>query len=251
MTAAQADAMAREVEPGLVIRGRMLQAPAPRLVEFGLAAFDMDSTLIAIECIDEIAAAAGRGPQVAAITEAAMRGELPDYAASLRARLALLQGVPVSALQQVLDERLRLNPGVEAFVAACHAAGLKTLLVSGGFTFFSEPVRQRLKINFARSHILEIADGALTGRLVPQAWGEVVDGAEKRRTLLEVASLLGVAPERCIAVGDGANDLPMMGAAGLSIAFHAKPAVRERASIAVNDGGLDRALALLGAAAAS
>jgi phosphoserine phosphatase len=249
MMAAMVPGESREAAPGLVIRGRMLEAPAPRLADFGLVAFDMDSTLIAIECIDEIAAAAGRGPQVAAITEAAMRGELPDYAASLRARLALLEGVPMSALQQVLDERLRLNPGVEAFVAACRAAGLKTLLVSGGFTFFSEPVRQRLKIDFARSHVLEFEGGALTGRLVPQPWGEVVDGLEKRRTLLEVASLVGVPAERCIAVGDGANDLPMMGAAGLSIAFHAKPAVRERASIAVNQGGLDRALALLGAEA--
>jgi phosphoserine phosphatase len=236
---------AREVEPGLVLRGRMLGTPAPRLADFGLVAFDMDSTLIAIECIDEIAAAAGRGPQVAAITEAAMRGELPDYAASLRARLALLAGVPMGALQQVLDTRLRLNPGVEAFVAACRAAGLKTLLVSGGFTFFSEPVRRRLGLDFARAHVLEVEGGALTGRLVPQPWGEVVDGAEKRRTLLELASLLGVPAERCIAVGDGANDLPMMGAAGLSIAFHAKPAVRGQASIAINDGGMDRALTVL------
>jgi phosphoserine phosphatase len=240
--------VAREVGPGLVVRGRMLAAPTPRLADFRLAAFDMDSTLISIECIDEIAAAAGRKAEVAAITEAAMRGELPDYAASLHARLALLQGVPVTALQQVLDTRLTLNPGVEAFVAACHAAGLATLLVSGGFTFFSAPVRQRLGIGFMRSHELEFDDGRLTGRLLPQAWGSVVDGAEKRRTLLELSSLMGVTPAQCIAVGDGANDLPMMAAAGLSIAFHAKPAVRERADIAVNQGGLDRALPLLGVA---
>jgi phosphoserine phosphatase len=238
-----ADLHPREIRPGLVVRGF---EPPLRLADFRLVAFDMDSTLIAIECIDEIAAAAGRKAEVAAITEAAMRGELPDYAASLHARLGLLQGVPVSALQQVLDQRLRLNPGVEAFVAACRDAGLATLLVSGGFTYFSEPVRQRLGIAFARSHVLDIQDGQLTGRLVPQAWGSVVDGAEKRRTLLELASLLGASPAQCIAVGDGANDLPMMSVAGLSIAFHAKPAVRERAMVAVNEGGLDRVLPLLG-----
>jgi phosphoserine phosphatase len=227
--------------PGLVVRGI---EPPLAWSSYRLAAFDMDSTLIGIECIDEIAAAAGRKAEVAAITEAAMRGEIADYRDSLRRRLALLRGVPVRALDEVLHQRLHLNPGVEAFVAACRGHGLKTLLVSGGFTHFSEPVRQRLSIDFARSHVLEVADGRLTGALVPQAWGEIVDGAEKRRTVLEVASLIGAEPSQCIAVGDGANDLPMMDAVGLSIAFHAKPAVRERAKVSITDGGMDRALAL-------
>jgi phosphoserine phosphatase len=228
----------REPLPGLVLRGPAL----PPLTHFGLVAFDMDSTLISIECIDEIAAAAGRKAEVAAITEAAMRGEITDYAESLARRLALLRGVPAAALEDVYTRRLALNPGVEAFVGACRAAGLKTLLVSGGFTFFADRVKARLKLDFARANVLEIEDGRLSGRLVPRPWGTVVDGAEKRRVLLEVAELLGLPATATIAVGDGANDLPMMGAAGCSIAFHAKPAVRERARVSVQQGGLDLAL---------
>lgn len=241
-TGANAGARAIEIEPGLFIRGF---APPLRLADFRLVAFDMDSTLISIECIDEIAAAAGRKAEVAAITEAAMRGEIADYAESLRRRLALLRGVPVSALEAVYTQRLRLNEGVETFVAACRAAGLKTLLVSGGFTYFSERVRQRLGLDFARANMLEIEGGVLTGRLVPRPWGELVDGAEKRRVLLEVAELMGIAPEQAIAVGDGANDLPMMGVAGLSIAFHPKPAVLQQAMLSITRGGMDRALGLL------
>jgi phosphoserine phosphatase len=236
---------AREIAPGLVLRGAML----PPLSQFGLVAFDMDSTLISIECIDEIAAAAGRKAEVAAITEAAMRGEIADYAESLSRRLALLCGVPAAALDEVFEQRLSLNPGVEAFVAACREAGLKTVLVSGGFTFFADRVKARLKLDFARANVLELADGRLTGRLVPRPWGTVVDGAEKRRVLLELAELLGMPASATIAVGDGANDLPMMGAAGCSIAFHAKPAVRERARVSVQQGGLDRALLAFGAPA--
>jgi phosphoserine phosphatase len=231
-----------EIEPGLWLRGF---TPPLRLRDFKLIAFDMDSTLINIECVDEIAAAAGRKAEVAAITEAAMRGEIADYASSLRQRLALLRGVPLSALEDVYTQRLQLNPGVETFVRACQAAGLKTLLVSGGFTFFSERVRARLGLDFARANMLEVADGKLTGGLVPRPWGEVVDGAEKKRVLLEVAELLGLPPSQTIAVGDGANDLPMMGAAGLSIAFHPKPAVREQAMLSVTEGGMDRVLNVL------
>lgn len=230
-----------EHAPGLVLRG----PPPPPLASFGLAAFDMDSTLISIECIDEIAEAAGRRAEVAAITEAAMRGEITDFSESLSRRLALLAGVPLAALQAVAEERLRLNPGVEAFVDACRSAGLKTLLLSGGFTFFSDRVKQRLGMDFARANVLEVADGRLTGRLVPRPWGLVVDGAEKRRVLLEVAELLGLPASRTLAVGDGANDLPMMEAAGFSVAFHAKPAVRQRARLSIESGGLDRALELL------
>ena len=231
--------------PGLLVRGF---TPPLRLTDFKLVAFDMDSTLINIECVDEIAQTAGRRAEVAAITEAAMRGEIADYAESLRRRLALLAGVPVSALEAVYTERLLLNEGVETFVRACQAAGLKTLLVSGGFTFFSERVRSRLGLDFARANMLEIADGRLTGRLVPRPWGEIVDGEEKKRVLLEVAELMGISLGQTIAVGDGANDLPMMSVAGLSIAFHPKPAVRDLAMLSITEGGMDRALALLGGA---
>ncbi len=157
----------------------------------------------------------------------------------------MLKGVPVAALQQVYDQRLQLNPGAAELVQACKAAGLKVLLVSGGFTFFANRVRDRLGIDFARSNLLDEADGALTGRVVQQAWGDICDGAEKRRTLLEVASLLGIAASQTIAVGDGANDLPMMGEAGLSVAYHAKPKVREQAMVSIEQGGLDRLLELL------
>jgi phosphoserine phosphatase len=229
----------REISTGLVVRGI---TPPLALADFKLIAFDMDSTLINIECIDEIADAVGKKAEVAAITEATMRGEIKDFKESLRRRVALLQGVPVSALQEVYDQRLRLNPGAETLVAACKAAGLKVLLVSGGFTFFANRVKERLGIDFARSNLLDEADGKLTGRVVMQSWGDICDGAEKRRTMLEVASLLGISPAECIAVGDGANDLPMMGEAGLSVAYHAKPKVREEAMVAIDTGGLDRLL---------
>jgi phosphoserine phosphatase len=231
-----------EIEPGLFVRGF---TPPLKLADFKLVAFDMDSTLINIECVDEIAEAAGRKAEVAAITEAAMRGEISNYEDSLRRRLALLRGVPVAALETVYAQHLQLNPGVEAFVQACQTAGLRTLLVSGGFTFFSERVRTRLKLDYSRANLLDIADGRLTGELVPRPWGTVVDGAEKRRVLLEVAELMGIAPEQTIAVGDGANDLPMMAVAGLSIAFHPKPAVRELAMLSITEGGMDRALSVL------
>ena len=225
-------------------QGLVLQRVTPPLAlsDFKLIAFDMDSTLINIECIDEIADAIGKKAEVAAITEATMRGEIKDFKESLRRRVALLEGVPVEALQQVYDQRLRLNPGAVELVGACKAAGLKVLLVSGGFTFFANRVKDRLGIDFARSNLLDEADGKLTGRVVQQSWGDICDGAEKRRTMLEVASLLGIAPQQCIAVGDGANDLPMMGEAGLSVAYHAKPKVREQAMVAINAGGLDRLL---------
>jgi phosphoserine phosphatase len=215
------------------------------LADYRLIAFDMDSTLISIECIDEIARLAGRGAEVAAITEAAMRGEIADYKDSLRRRVALLAGVPEGALQQVYDERLQLNPGVPEFVRACQAAGLKTLLISGGFTFFSERIRQHLKLDFARANTLGTFNGRLTGTLFDRPWGDIVDGPEKKRVLLEVCELMGIATEQAIAVGDGANDLPMMLAAGLSIAYHPKPAVRDKALVSIMSGGMERALEVL------
>lgn len=219
--------------------------PPLRLADFKLAAFDMDSTLIGIECIDEIAAMAGKGEEVAAITEAAMRGEITDFKDSLRRRLALLAGTPASVLDRVLQERLTFNPGARELCAALKAAGLKLVLVSGGFTFFTRFVAAELGMDFVRSNALEIADGRLTGRLVMQPWGEICDGEEKRRMLLACCAEIGCAPHQAMAVGDGANDLPMMGAAGLSVAYHAKPRVREQAMVAINEGGLERLLELL------
>ena len=237
---------ALEFAPGLTVRGFQ---PPLRLAEFKLVAFDMDSTLINIECVDEIADAAGRKAEVAAITEAAMRGEITDYKESLRQRVALLKGVPETALHGVYNERLQLNPGADDLVRACQAAGLKTLLVSGGFTFFTDRIRERLCLDFTRSNVLEIVDGMLTGRLVDQPWGDICDGAEKRKMLLETCAALAISPARSIAVGDGANDLPMMAAAGLSVAYHAKPKVRAAANVAIDSGGLDRLLELFDDAA--
>ena len=228
-----------EHAPGLVVQ---YHGPAPRLADFRLMVFDMDSTLINIECVDEIADAAGLKAQVAAITEATMQGVICDFKDSLRQRVALLRGIPLAHLERVYAERLQLNPGAQVLVNAARDAGLKTLLVSGGFTFFADRVKDTLGIDFARSNQLEIKDGILTGRLVDQCWGDICDGAEKRRTLLELASLMGIAPEQAIAVGDGANDLPMMGVSGLSVAYHAKPKVRAQAHVAINEGGLDRLL---------
>ena len=234
-----------EYSPGLAIRGI---TPPLRLSDFKLAAFDMDSTLINIECVDEIADAVGKKEEVAAITEAAMRGEIADYKESLRRRVKLLRGVTVADLEQVYVERLRLNPGAETLVKACKAAGMKTLLVSGGFTFFTDRVRDTLGIDFTRSNVLEIQSGPncgeLTGRMVDQDWGDICDGAEKRRMFLETCGKLGISPRQAIAVGDGANDLPMMVEAGLSVAYHAKPKVREQAMVQINEGGLDRLLEL-------
>ena len=232
----------QEFAPGLFIQG--IQPPL-EMDQFKLIAFDMDSTLINIECIDEIADAAGRKAEVSAITEAAMRGEITDFKDSLRRRVALLKGVPQEALDDVFNNRLRLNPGAKALVDTCKQHGMKVLLVSGGFTFFADRVQHMLNIDFTRSNILEIADGYLTGRLVDQAWGDICDGAEKRKKLLETCADMGIQPEQSIAMGDGANDLLMMGVAGLSVAYHAKPKVHEQAMVSIQEGGLDRLLEIV------
>ncbi len=235
-----------EISPGLVIQGF---TPPLALANFKLIAFDMDSTLINIECIDEIADAVGLKAGVAAITEATMRGEIADFKTSLRRRVALLKGVSVASMERVYAERLQLNPGASELVAACKKAGMKVLLVSGGFTFFADRVAARLGIDYAKSNQLEALNGVLTGRLLDQPWGDICDGEEKRKTLLETCTLLGIEPSQAIAMGDGANDLPMMGACsdagGLSVAYHAKPKVREQAMVAINAGGLDRLLEVL------
>ena len=231
-----------EPSPGLVVN---IATPALKLSNFKLIAFDMDSTLINIECVDEIADAAGRKAEVSAITEAAMRGEITDYKDSLRRRVALLEGVSVASMDEVYRERLKLNPGAAELVHACKAAGLKILLVSGGFTFFTDRIRDQLGIDYTRSNVLETSNGKLTGKMVDQPWGDICDGDEKRKMLLETCALLGINPLQAIAMGDGANDLPMMGVAGLSVAWHAKPKVRDQAMVAINAGGLDRLLELM------
>lgn len=213
---------------------------ARTLADYRLVAMDMDSTLITIECIDEIADMQGLKPQVSEITEAAMRGEL-EFAESLTRRVALLQGLDASALQRVYDERLRISMGGEAMLAGVKSAGLKTLLVSGGFTFFTERLRDRLGLDFAHANVLEVNHGKLTGRVV----GGIVDAEEKMRTVERVCVQIGIDPERAIVMGDGANDLRMMGIAGLSVAFRAKPVVRAQAGVALNFAGLDGLLTIL------
>jgi len=213
--------------------------PGLKLSDFRLLTMDMDSTLITIECIDEIADMQGLKPQVAEITEAAMRGEI-EFQESLTRRVALLRGLDASALQRVYDERLRLSPGAEPMLAAVRAAGLKTLLVSGGFTYFTDRIKERLGLDYTHANVLEIADGKLTGRVV----GGIVDADEKRRTVERVCAELGVSPAQAIVMGDGANDLKMMAIAGMSVAFRAKPVVRAQASVALNVCGLDGILPL-------
>lgn len=218
--------------------------PPLRLRDYKLIAFDMDSTLINIECVDELADAVGRKAEVSAITEAAMQGEITDYKESLRQRVALLKGVTLAQVEQIYAERLQLNPGAENLVSACKQAGMKVLLVSGGFTHFSERLRDRLGIDYTRANVLEVDGDTLTGRTVDQPWGDICDGDEKRSMLLQTCAQLGIAPTQAIAVGDGANDLPMLGVVGLSVAYHAKPAVRQLAMVSIESGGLDRLLDL-------
>lgn len=214
-------------------------SPSRQISDFKLVAMDMDSTLITIECIDEIADMQGLKQQVSEITEAAMRGEL-EFKESLTRRVALLRGLDASALQKVYDERLQLSLGAEAMLAAIKQAGMKTLLVSGGFTFFTDHMKARLGLNYAHSNVLEIENGKLTGKVL----GGIVDAAEKQATVERVCFDMGISPKQAIVMGDGANDLKMMGIAGLSVAFRAKPVVRAQADVALNFVGLDGVLNL-------
>ena len=200
----------------------------------------MDSTLINIECVDEIADFVGVKPQVAAITAAAMRGEI-DFATSLTRRVALLKGLERDALEHVYRERLRLNPGAETLLAGLRARGIHFALVSGGFTFFTSRLKERLQIDFTLANELEIVDGRLTGAVI----GEIVGAQAKSDFLHHLCADLGIAPGQAIAVGDGANDLQMLQAAGLGVAYHAKAVVQAQADIALNHSGLDGILALL------
>lgn len=207
---------------------------------FRLMLSDMDSTLISIECIDELADMMGIKPQIAAITERAMRGEL-DFAASLRERVALLAGLPDTMLDRVYQERLQLNPGAEQLIAGLKAQGCKTGVVSGGFTFFTERLKTRLGLDYAYANTLEIEAGKLTGRVV----GDVFDAKGKADTLTRLAAENHLPLERCIAMGDGANDIPMLREAGLAVAYHAKPVAELEADICIRHGGLDVLLGML------
>ncbi len=204
-----------------------------------LVAMDMDSTLITIECIDEIADLQGIKPEVAAITASAMRGEI-DFRESLQRRVTLLAGLPVDALQRVYDERLRLSPGAERMLAGFAAAGAKSLLVSGGFTFFTDRLKSRVGLDYTLSNVLEIASGKLTGRLVGSIVDAEVKAAEFRQRKRELAGDRGIA----VAIGDGANDLPLFAEADVAVAYRAKPVVRARATHAVDHCGLDAVLNL-------
>jgi phosphoserine phosphatase len=213
--------------------------PQAQLSDFKLVAIDMDSTLITIECIDEIADMQGLKPQVAEITEAAMRGEI-EFQESLIRRVGLLKGLEASALQRVYDQRLQLSLGAENMLKQVQQAGMKTLLVSGGFTFFTDRMKSRLNLDYTHANVLEIIDDKLTGKVI----GTIVDADEKKRTVEKVCAELGISPQQSIVMGDGANDLKMMSNAGLSVAFRAKPVVRAQANVALNFVGLDGVLNL-------
>ena len=210
------------------------------LDNFGLLVMDMDSTLIAIECIDEIADMYGLKPEISKITASAMRGEI-EFAESLRKRVALLAGLDESALQRVYDERLKLSPGATELLAACKQHGIRTLLVSGGFTFFTSRLKQVTGLDYTLANTLEIIDGKLSGKVL----GNVVDARGKADFLIKVRDELGPRADQTIAIGDGANDIPMMAMAGVSIAYHAKPVVQEKATYALNYVGLDGVINLL------
>jgi phosphoserine phosphatase len=212
-----------------------------RFADFRLLAMDMDSTLICIECIDEIADLAGRKAEVAAVTASAMRGEI-DWPESLRRRVKALRGLEEGALERVYDERLRFNPGARELLAAARKHGVTTLLVSGGFTYFTDRVRDEMGFDYAYSNTLDVSDGKLGGTVS----GPLVDAAGKAAHVARLKRELGLRGDQVLAIGDGANDLPMMAEAGTSIAYHAKPVVKERATYALDFAGLEGVLNLFG-----
>jgi phosphoserine phosphatase len=208
--------------------------PGRRFADLRLLAMDMDSTLITIECIDELGDLAGKKSEIAAITAQAMRGEV-DYPESLRRRVRLLKGLQESALERVYAERLRLAPGAEALLEACRKHGVKLLLASSGFTFFTGRLKSRLGFDYTISNTLQIEGGRLTGELV----GGIVDAGAKAARFLSIRNELKAERAQTVAIGDGANDLKMMAEAGVSVAFRAKPVVRAQASCALDWSGLD------------
>lgn len=209
--------------------------PDQPLSDIGLMVSDMDSTLITIECIDEIADQMGIKPQIAAITERAMQGEL-DFSASLIERVALLKGLPERALAEVYERKLNLTPGAETLVATAKAQGIKFMLVSGGFTFFTDRLKARLGLDYAYANELEIVDGVLTGKVI----GAIIDAEAKANLLRQHRDALGLTPTQVIAMGDGANDIPMLEAAGTGVAFHAKTKTKSHATFCIDHRGLDQ-----------
>ncbi len=213
--------------------------PGRRLADLRLVAMDMDSTLVTIESIDEMGGMLGIKDRVAQITAQAMRGEI-DYAESLRRRVGLLAGLEEAAMERICEQRMHLSPGAEALVRRCRERGIRTLLVSGGFDFFTSRLQRRLGIDAVLSNALELEHGRLTGRVL----GAIVDGRAKAEKLREEMRRLDLRPEQALAIGDGANDIPMMSVAGTSVAYRAKPAVRAHATHALDHAGLDGALHL-------
>lgn len=209
--------------------------------ELGLIVSDMDSTLITIECVDEIAAGVGLKDKVAEITERSMRGEL-DFEQSLRSRVALLAGLDEQILADVYENVLKLSPGAEFLLDECKRHDVKFLLVSGGFTFFTERLQQRLGFEYQHANVLEIENGRLTGRLK----GRIIDAQAKADLLREYRSRLGLQPHQVLAMGDGANDIPMLKEAGIGVAYRAKPKARAAADACINFGGLERVRGLFG-----
>ena len=224
-----------KLDHGFVPEGR-------RLSDFGLLVMDMDSTLITMETIDELADMIGIKADVAKISERAMRGEI-EYDQSLRERLALLKGLEESALQRVYDERLKFSPGAERMLETVRRAGIRTLLVSGGFTFMTDRLKSRVQLDYTHSNVLEIVGGRLTGQVI----GGIVNADAKRAALLKVAGELELKRKQIAGIGDGANDLKFMAECGVSFAYHAKPVVREQTTYAINHSGLDALLWLLSA----
>ena len=243
-TGVRDDAETRKAVQGLADYWKLDPAfvdPHLQLSAFRLLALDMDSTLVNLETLDEVAAYAGKGAEVAAITEAAMRGEL-DYKQSLRRRVSMLKDVDADVLARVYDEKLTLNVGAERLVSSCRKAGLKILLATGGFTFFTSRIKTKLDIDYTRSNELVVEDGRLTGEVTGPDGGEIIDAEGKAQAVRDACAQIGCPTSKAIAIGDGANDLKMMQLAGIAVAYRAKPIVRAQATYALNYAGLDGVL---------